>query len=68
VAPTRSGSRGEGSASDETQLSERKGMANDRGTKRDRVAIAGGSLGGLTAALLLRDLELDVTVYERSPA
>ena len=31
-----------------------------------RVAIAGGSLGGLTAALLLRDLGLDVTVYERS--
>ena len=33
-----------------------------------RVAVAGGSLGGLTAALLLRDLGLDVTVYERSPA
>lgn len=33
-----------------------------------RVAIAGGSLGGLTAALLLRDLGLEVTVYERSPA
>lgn len=31
-----------------------------------RVAIVGGSLGGLTAALLLRDLGLDVTVYERS--
>jgi 2,6-dihydroxypyridine 3-monooxygenase len=31
-----------------------------------RVAIAGGSLGGLTAGLLLRDLGLDVTVYERS--
>lgn len=31
-----------------------------------RVAVAGGSLGGLTAALLLRDLGLDVTVYERS--
>ncbi len=30
------------------------------------VAIAGGSLGGLTAALLLRDLGLDVTVHERS--
>jgi len=62
------GSRGEGSASDETQLSERNRMANARGTRRARVAIAGGSLGGLTAALLLRDLELDVTVYERSPA
>jgi 2,6-dihydroxypyridine 3-monooxygenase len=32
-----------------------------------RVAIVGGSLGGLTAALLLRDLGHDVTVYERSP-
>lgn len=31
-----------------------------------RVAVAGGSLGGLSAALLLRDLGLDVTVYERS--
>ena len=31
-----------------------------------RVAVVGGSLGGLTAALLLRDLGLDVTVYERS--
>ena len=31
-----------------------------------RVAVIGGSLGGLTAALLLRDLGLDVTVYERS--
>lgn len=31
-----------------------------------RVAIAGGSLGGLTTGLLLRDLGLDVTVYERS--
>ena len=35
---------------------------------RARVAIAGGSLGGLTAALLLRDLGMDVTVYERSPS
>lgn len=32
------------------------------------VAVAGGSLGGLTAALVLRDLGCDVTVYERSPA
>jgi len=31
-----------------------------------RVAIAGGSLGGLTAALLLRDAGFDVTVHERS--
>lgn len=30
------------------------------------VAVAGGSLGGLTAALLLRDLGHDVTIYERS--
>ena len=36
--------------------------------KTGRVAIVGGSLGGLTAALLLRDLGLDVTVYERSGA
>lgn len=33
-----------------------------------RAAVVGGSLGGLTAALLLRDLGADVTVYERSPA
>jgi 2,6-dihydroxypyridine 3-monooxygenase len=31
-----------------------------------RVAIVGGSLGGLTAGLLLRDLGLDVTIYERA--
>jgi len=31
-----------------------------------RVAVIGGSLGGLTAALLLRELGLDVTVRERS--
>lgn len=31
-----------------------------------RVAIAGGSIGGLTAASLLRDSGHDVTVYERS--
>lgn len=30
------------------------------------VAVAGGSLGGLTVALLLRDLGYDVTIYERS--
>jgi len=30
------------------------------------VAVVGGSLGGLTAALLLRELGRDVTVYERS--
>src|SRR5215471_7338810 len=33
-----------------------------------RVAVVGGSLGGLTAGLLLRELGLDVTVYERSGA
>jgi len=32
------------------------------------VAIIGGSVGGLTTALLLRDLGLEVTVYERSGA
>ena len=35
-------------------------------SSRGRVAVVGGSLGGLTAALLLRDLGFDVTVYERS--
>ena len=33
-----------------------------------RVAVVGGSLGGLTAALLLRDLGCEVSVYERSHA
>lgn len=32
-----------------------------------RVSVVGGSIGGLTAALLLRDLGHEVTVYERSP-
>src|SRR5437870_4040037 len=31
-----------------------------------RVAVVGGSLGGLTAALLLRDVGCEVDVYERS--
>src|SRR5438132_1223220 len=33
-----------------------------------RVAITGGSVGGLTAALVLRDAGCDVTVFERSSA
>lgn len=33
-----------------------------------RVAIMGGSLGGLTAALVLHDIGCDVTVFERSTA
>ena len=32
-----------------------------------RIAVVGGSLGGLTCAALLRDAGHDVTVYERSP-
>lgn len=32
-----------------------------------RVAVMGGSLGGLNAALWLRDIGCDVSVYERSP-
>ncbi len=32
-----------------------------------RVAVVGGSLGGLTAALLLRDAGCEVDVYERTP-
>jgi 2,6-dihydroxypyridine 3-monooxygenase len=35
-------------------------------TTPTRVAIAGGSLGGLTAGLLLRDCGCDVAIYERS--
>lgn len=33
-----------------------------------RAAVVGGSLGGLSAALLLQDLGVEVDVYERSPA
>ncbi len=33
-----------------------------------RAAVIGGSIGGLTAALLLHDLGVEVDVYERSPA
>ena len=36
--------------------------------KRPRVLVVGGSLGGLTAGLVLRDAGCDVTVYERSSA
>jgi 2,6-dihydroxypyridine 3-monooxygenase len=36
--------------------------------REGRVAVVGGSLGGLTAALVLRELGLDVTVYERAGA
>jgi 2,6-dihydroxypyridine 3-monooxygenase len=32
-----------------------------------RAAVIGGSLGGLTAALLLHDLGIEVDIYERSP-
>ncbi len=32
-----------------------------------RAAVVGGSIGGLTAALLLRDAGWDVDVFERSP-
>lgn len=32
-----------------------------------RAAVVGGSLGGLYSALLLRDLGIDVDIYERSP-
>lgn len=32
-----------------------------------RAAVVGGSIGGLTAALLLRDLGFEVTVFERTP-
>lgn len=35
---------------------------------RSRVLIAGGSIGGLTTAVLLRDLGYDVHVYERASA
>ncbi|MBO0891895.1 MAG: FAD-dependent monooxygenase [Acidothermales bacterium] len=34
--------------------------------RRPRAVVAGGSIGGLTAALLLRDIGFDVSVYERS--
>jgi len=36
--------------------------------RNGRVAVVGGSLGGLTAALLLRELGYEVSVFERSGA
>jgi 2,6-dihydroxypyridine 3-monooxygenase len=33
-----------------------------------RVAVIGGSIGGLTAALLLHELGVEVDIYERSPS
>jgi 2,6-dihydroxypyridine 3-monooxygenase len=35
-------------------------------TRKPRVVVVGGSLGGLTAALVLRDAGCDVTIFERS--
>jgi len=35
-------------------------------SKKPKVIVVGGSLGGLTAALVLRDAGCEVTVYERS--
>lgn len=37
-------------------------------SRMPRVSIAGGSVGGLTTALVLRDAGCDVRVFERSPA
>ena len=34
---------------------------------QQRAIVVGGSMGGLTAALLLSDLDFDVDVFERSP-
>jgi 2,6-dihydroxypyridine 3-monooxygenase len=33
-----------------------------------RAVVIGGSIGGLTTALLLRDIGFDVTIFERTPA
>jgi glycine/D-amino acid oxidase-like deaminating enzyme len=40
-------------------------MMTDRNQRR--AIVVGGSMGGLTAALLLRDLGFDVDVFERGP-
>lgn len=37
-------------------------------TKSIRAVVAGGSLAGLSAAIALSRLGIDVTVFERSPA
>src|SRR5437016_2314650 len=37
-----------------------------KGMNMPKVAVVGGSIGGLTAGALLRDLGCDVDVYERS--
>jgi len=42
--------------------------SHSRGGTWPRVAVVGGSLGGLTAALVLRDLGCEVDVFERSTA
>ena len=34
----------------------------------ERAIVIGGSIGGLTTALLLRDAGFDVTIFERTPA
>jgi 2,6-dihydroxypyridine 3-monooxygenase len=41
-------------------------MAALTGYRAQRAVVIGGSIGGLTAALLLRDLGFDVEVYERA--
>jgi len=46
----------------------RKLQADADPMSRGRVVVAGGSIGGLTTAVLLRDLGYTVDVYERSSA
>lgn len=50
----------------ETALASRLHNISVRSGLDLRVVVVGGSLGGLTAALVLRDLGADVEVYERS--
>ena len=40
---------------------------NHRNYQGARAIVVGGSIGGLTTALLLRDLGFDVTIFERTP-